>query len=75
MSYSFKKSYGQQTTDLLTSPPLSSDSGCQSDNSPLAEHQTLSHQIQSLRLELRDVSCAINAVKKGDCYGQIVAEL
>ena len=69
-TYSFKKSRGQQTTDLLTSPPLSSDSGCQSDNSPLSEQtkcQTLAYQIQNLRLELRDVSSAINAVKKDDC--------
>lgn len=77
LNYSFKKSY--PPTDLLTSPPLSSDSGCQSDNSPLAEqqskHQTLAYQIQNLRLELRDVSCAINDAKKDDYYGHIAARL
>lgn len=78
LNYSFRKKSYAPADHLLTSPPLSSDSGCQSDNSPLpeqAKHQTLAYQIQSLRLELRDVSCAINDVKKDDYYGQIVAKL
>lgn len=79
---SFRKSsyhpqYTHQKTNDLFSPPdsglelLNSSEESYSDHSPLVEQQhsknlALAHQIQNLRLELRDFKVAINEVRKDE---------